>query len=366
MKKKIWIPIIAGLVMALAMAGILFFSKSSKKPEVYKIASILPLTGSLASLGEQMKNGQELAAELINQNQFQTQHKKIQIIFEDGKGTAKDSVTAFNKARLNGVSFFITTLSPVALSILPLAKKEDILLFADAAHPSISGSGKYIFRHSSTADQEAEIITEYINQNLAVKSVAVLVANDDYGKSFQSQFVKLFKNSGKIITQSLEYEKSEKDFRPLVLKLISDKPDSIMVVGAGAPLGIIIKRLRELNYKGEIIANNGFNIPEAKKFAGDAGKGVHYIVFDFNIDNPEFQRINDSYKTRYGEEMSAYSIIEFNTVLLLTDAINRNEGNVHRVAKYLQNLKEYKGLAEYMIILSSGDIIPKLKVIKHQ
>lgn len=362
-QKRIFISLFTCLLILLILFGF-WFGKKKERGGV-KIAAILPLTGFMSSFGEQMKQGQELAEELINSNFFWHQRHKIKIIFEDGKGEPKESLVVYKKSRMKNIHFFTTTLSPVSLTLIPLVRKENVLLFADAAHPSISNSGKFIFRHSSTADQEAEVIAKFI-KNQDLNRIAILVVNDDYGRAFQMHLKKLLKYLNKTIVQSITHVKGERRFRSIVLKLLKNKPEAVIICSVGAAPGLIVSKLREYRYKGEIIATNTFGYPEAKRAAGKSAEGVHYIVFDFNRQDPIYKQINKKFKQKYGTEMSDLSLLEFNTIMILADAINNVGDDVEKVAEYIRNLKEYRAVGEIMQILPTGDIRPKLKIITYQ
>jgi branched-chain amino acid transport system substrate-binding protein len=96
MRPKIYLPVIIGLAIIVAIVGIWISTIKEKEPKVYKIGAILPLTGNLAILGEPEKNGMSLAEEIINQ-QGGINGRPIKIIFEDSKGQPKEAVSIANK-----------------------------------------------------------------------------------------------------------------------------------------------------------------------------------------------------------------------------------------------------------------------------
>ncbi len=331
--------------------------------EVYKIGAILPLTGGMASFGDEMRKGQSLVVELINSNFFGKQEIKLKVVFEDGKGIPNDSISAYRKAKLDGIDFFTSTLSPVCLAILPIALQDKVLFFADAAHPSISNSGEYIFRHSSTAPQEAKVLVEFLSNGKG-RTATVVVVNNDYGIAFKDGFAKFAGQRGIAVKNKIEYPIDEKDFKSVALKATKHKPDTVVICGVGSGVGVLIRRLREYKYNGLILCTNTFGYPEAQNAVGSAGKGVYYIAFDFDREDKLFKRVNEEFKKRYGSDMSDLSILEFNTIFLLSNAFNQVGYDISKVANYLKSIKEYRGVGETMRIEKSGDIMPKIKVIK--
>jgi branched-chain amino acid transport system substrate-binding protein len=359
--------IVAFCALGLGYYAIYKHYESLKPPVVtetkeVKICAILPLTGFMSSFGEQMREGQDFAKDLIDSGFFGKPNFKIYILFEDSKADPKEAVNVYKRMRMSKVNIFTTTLSPVALSLIPLVKQENVLLFADAAHPSISNSGQLIFRHSNTAPQEAQVINEYL-KNLPVDKVAIAAVNDDYGEAFCSSMEKIAKESGKKIVQVVSHPKEEKDFRLIATKLLQSKPDAVIICSVGAAPGLIVKELKAYKFRGFIIATNTFGYPEAKKAAGTSAKGVSYIAFDFDRTDPLYKSVNEEFKSRYGKDMSDLSLIEFNTIFLLWTAINQVGEDVEKISTYIRGLKEFNGIGETLKILPSGDILPRLKII---
>ena len=129
--KKIIVGIVA---VILIVVGISYFCKNSNQPasskEPIKIGVIAPLSGEVASLGENAKNGATLAYDELSENVRQ----KIQLIFEDDGFQPKNTVSAFNKlVDIDGADVIICFASGPCSSISPLADKKQIPLIAVAS-----------------------------------------------------------------------------------------------------------------------------------------------------------------------------------------------------------------------------------------
>ena len=84
------------VLLALSLLLGLFYCSKTKIEKELQIGAILPLTGNFAKIGIPKKNAMEIAAEEIN-NSKNKSSKKMEIIYEDSKGTSKDGVTIFQK-----------------------------------------------------------------------------------------------------------------------------------------------------------------------------------------------------------------------------------------------------------------------------
>jgi len=352
MKKKN----IIGWVIGIVVVGILIIvplAKQNKQPEAIKIGAILPLTGPAASFGSAMKNGILLA-----QKQLKKEGLNIDIIIEDGQGDPQPSLITFRKLLNANTKIFITSVSGVCLSIIPAAQKEKILLFAEAAHPQITGASPLIFRHSNTASQEANIIGSWINKNSKIKKIFILWVNDDFGLSVKNELTKIL-NQSELKNES--YEKNQVDFKNITARILNFKPDAVIVIGYGKSLGIAIKTLRQMNYSGEILTNLGVKItPDAAVAAGESINGIYYNDFDFNSEDEEYIKFIKEYKQMFNEKPPAWSVLEYNTLLLLGEAIKIVGKDPAKISSYIRNKGTFKGAGEVITITPKNDLLPSL------
>lgn len=320
--------------------------KGENKVEVVKIGSILPLTGPASVYGEYTMSGQKKA---LVQLQSAMKNKRIEIYFEDGKGDPKASISSYQKLRRDGVNIFITTLTPICLAILPLAKADNVLLFADAAHPVITAdNSRMIFRHSNTSSQEALLINKYVIEK-GYKRVAIVFVNDDYGKDC-AQLLKSSLGSSNISTTLFEtFDKTATDFNVVSTKIRVDESEAIVIIGAGQNMGMLVKRIRELEISAPIIANIGYMITGADKLVGSNIKGISYVNFDFKSNENSDSTVN------------SIETLEFGTVMLLGEAIKEKGGEPDKISNYILGMQKFHSGVEEMVI-TGNDIKPGLKI----
>ena len=343
------------LMSVIALSGA--DSKAAGKP--YKIGAVMPLTGPAASFGQINRRGIDLA--LVAKNKKQVMFESA---IEDGMSNPKDSLTAFRKLTQEGVKVAIASISGVALALVPVADKEKVVLFADVAHPLVTGSSSFVFRHSQTADQEAKVISGYVGKGKVDGLVGLINVNDDYGVAFGTQFQAYMRAvSPKKNIKAEAFDKTETEFRNITQKLVSNNPEAIVVCASGKALGLIIKRLRENGFNGKIYATMGFTVsPDALTVAGEAAKGVMYIDFDFDKANKEYLALEKAYKETYKAEMPVFVAVEYNTAMLLMYAVEKAGYDPEAIAKYLKKLGTYKSAGEKMTINEKGDVLPSIKM----
>ena len=371
--KKIWIGI--GIVVIVALAIVLGVIQTKKKPgeiqikkepEEIKIGAILPLTGPSALFGELGQKGLTLAEEDINA-QGGINGRKLKVIFEDGMADPNSSISAFRKlVTIDKVKFIITTHSSVGLALAPLADKEKVILLVHASHPQITGKSPYIFRHANTAEQESPIIVDFVKKQ-GKKNYALAVMDDDYGRVFRDKLKQLFLESKIPMKSEIIYEKTETDFKTVAQKLLANgNPDIVVIAGLGNGVGLLIKSLKEMGFKGDILITIAAVVTGAFQGAGEAGKGVFYVDYDFDTEESKYKELNEKYSRRFGGEIPPSSVLFYNSLFILAKAIEESGQNPDAVSKFLENLQSFEGVGEKIQILNRRDFVHPLKVSQRQ
>jgi len=361
--KKTWIWII--IIATVALATVLYITQTKKDSDEIKIGAILPMTGPSSLLGELARNGLTIAENDIN-NKGGINGRQVKIYIEDGMADPSSSVSAFRKlVTLDKVKFVVTTHSSVSLAISPLADRDKIILFVHASHPQITGKSPYIFRHSNIAEQESQEIVDFVQkENMRTYSIAVM--DDDYGIVFRENLIKLFLENNISIVSDVVYEKTETDFKTVAQKLLlsNQNPEIIVIAGLGNGVGLLIRRLKEFGYEGDILITLGAVITGAFESAGKSAKGIYYIDFRFDSTDKDYQDLSERYYEKYKSSLQSSSVLFYNTLMLLGHVIEKVDEDPHKVSKYLKTLEYFRGIGEEMEIVNNYDIVPSLQVFR--
>jgi branched-chain amino acid transport system substrate-binding protein len=148
--------------------------------------------------------------------------------------------------------------------------------------------------------------SKFICENMGLKSVAILAINDDYGRSDAGNFEKYFAECGIEVKGTEFFQKTDADFTVQVTKLRGMQPDAIYVAANTISQGATIYRqLKQLGYKGTIIASGGNISPKLVELAGAALDGVFstspYIA---DLDEPLANRWKEDYGKTFKNEPS--------------------------------------------------------------
>ena len=270
--------------------------------EPFVIGAMDALTGVAESYGNPIQRAKLLAVEEINAAGG-INGRELQIIFEDSKCAAQDSITAYRKLTdVDGVKIILgTTCSGAMLGATPLAEDEGvILLSASATSPDIAAEGDYIFR---TAINDLQLGVDIGNTMWVdgVRKLATITESTDYAEGARRTSVARFEELGGEVVAAEAYATETLDFRSQITKLINEKPDAILLAAQGEVSGgTIIKQARELGFDGQLYSEVVPTQPDSLAIAGDAATGLKAVVPDEDLATTTGESFLANFEKRFG------------------------------------------------------------------
>src|ERR1039458_3494177 len=222
-RPSIWIAALLGL-----FAWFLVESCTSRQDSnLLRVGLVLPLTGDLASYGNNAKDGIELAETELNAQAQQTGGIKIRTFIEDSKGEPQQAVSAVQKLlAADGVSCVIGDVaSSATLAMAPIANKNRIVLMSPAASaPAISGAGEFVFRVWPSDDFESSVVADYV-RNKPYRRIAILYVNNDYGQAMLRSVTSRLQSFGGAILAEEAFQQNATDLRTQITRYLENGPD---------------------------------------------------------------------------------------------------------------------------------------------
>lgn len=250
---KSTIRMIAGLVAVLGT--------SIAVAQDIKVGVTLSATGPAASLGIPERNTFPLLPQTIG-------GKKVNYIVLDD---ASDTTTAVRNSRKliseDKVDVLVgSTVTPNSLAMIDVAAESETPMISMAASSRIvdpvDAKRRWVFKTPQNDQQMALVILGHM-LGQGVKTVGFIGFADAYGEGWWTQFSNLAEARGVKIVGNERYQRADTSVTGQVLKLVSAKPDAILIAGSGTPAALPQKTLKERGYAGKIyqthgVANNDF------------------------------------------------------------------------------------------------------------
>jgi branched-chain amino acid transport system substrate-binding protein len=256
---------------------------TSARADDLTIAVIGPLTGPLATIGDQFKQGAQAAADDINAKGG-VLGRPIKLHLEDDQCDPKQAVSVANRVAASGVKFIDGhACSGASIPASAVYAENGVLMMSPASsNPSMTDDAvtkgwTSIMRLYTRDDAQGAFIGPWITKEYAGKKVAILHDKTAYGHGI-ADAVRTSMNAGGFKEEVFEgINAGEKDFNALITKLKDSKVDVVYFGGYHPEAALILRQAEEQGYKFQLIMPDSIASPEFWQVAGEAGEGTLFV-----------------------------------------------------------------------------------------
>lgn len=323
----------------------------------FRFGAVIPLTGNGSALGGLIRRGIELGVEDVNNKAGE---KRIEVVIEDSKTLPNEGLTAFRKlVDVDKLNTVLVSFSLVCNAVAPVAEQSKVLMVGTTTTlPGLTDGRNYLLRFFPTADMFVSTIADYAVARYS--RVAIIYAEDEYGRSMFTTFRDKFQKEGRTLVFSESFKPSDTDFRSLVAKMAVAKPDFIFLPGYGPGYVTLINQIREKNRDIPIMGDSPLTNPPVYKAAGEAVEGV--VVPGTNLDagigeTPEQQAFIENYRKRFNENPSINVTINYDFVHLLAAAAENTDKSPEAIRRYFMSQAPYRGITGDIRFQPNGEAI---------
>lgn len=306
--------------------------KSSGDGDTIKIGVNLELSGGVASYGQSISEGLELATAEINKEGIDG--KKIKLIKVDNKSEASEATSgAIKLTSQDQVAAIVgAATSTNSIAQVQIAQDNKVpVISPSGTSPEITFSkdklNDYVFRTSFIDPFQGTVAANFAAKEIKAKSAAIYIdSSSDYSKGLAAAFKEQFeKNGGKVVAQEA-YIAKDTDFRSTLTRLKSAKPDFIFLPGYYEEAGLIVKQARETGLDVPFMGGDGWDSPKLVEIAGAKALNNTFITNHYSSGDPDkkIQNFVSAFKAKYKDKSpDAFNALGYDTGYFLADAIKR-------------------------------------------
>ena len=338
------------------------------KSDEITIGVVLPLTGHLASAGELMKQGFDLALSEINNGQLG--NPQFKFIIEDDASTPEGAVAAFNKlVHEDGVSVIIGPASSSATeAAFPIAGENQIVAISPTSGKrGLSAISDFVFRIPLTTDVVVPKGIEVTHAKLGYQRVATMYdETDGFSTDRDAALQEAFTARDIEVLTTEPFQSGDTDFSAQLTRIQALNPDAIFVSALPPEKPIILIKAHELGISVPIIVSSVTNVEVAA--AGAAAEGaITFIDWLPTDDTPGNQAFVKSYSAAYEMAPNAFAAASYASVHILAEAIkNAQSTDSVSIRDALANISDLDTIFGKFSFNADGDAVyaPGVLIVK--
>ncbi len=337
MNKKLASVFMASTIFAGVLAGCAGGAKESSgggNSDTIKLGVNLELSGNVASYGESMSKGIEMAVDEINKNGG-VDGKKFDVVKVDNKSEAAEATNGIIKLtsqdKVTAVIGAATSGNTVAQAQIANDTKT-VLIAPGGTSPTVTVDEKgkvrpFVFRTSFIDPFQGTVAANFAVDTLKIKDAAIFADNSsDYAKGLSDAFQETFEAAGGKIVAEEAYVAKDTDFRATLTRIKAKNPSFIFIPGYYEEVGLIVKQARELGIEVPLVGADGWDSPKLVDLAGAEALNNTYLINHYSSEDPDekVQKFVTAFKEKNnGEAPNAFNALGYDTVYFLADAVER-------------------------------------------
>ncbi len=342
------------------------------------LGTLLVISGSDASLGQDSQNGAELGVDYLDGKLDGTAGK---IADHDVKWQNEDDLCSADGGQAGGealaanpdiVAVIGTSCSSSALGVADTIMSEAgiPLISPSNTGPALTGADHQPFylRTAHNDKIQGAIVSDFVYNEQSLKTAATINDESPYADGLASAFRDSFEASGGKITSIEAIQSTDTDFTNVLTSIAQDKPEVLYFPVFTAACSLIAKQAAAIMPDALLIASDGCLSAGTIETAGDAVNGLFGSSPDLSVfASGEFysKEFLPAYQDQFGTApTSVFHAHAFDAVGVLAKAIeavaiDNGDGSItiprDGLREALFATKSYKGITGTITCLPSGD-----------
>jgi branched-chain amino acid transport system substrate-binding protein len=312
---------------SMIVAATLLFGIGGAMAQV-RIGLMVSATGPTTAIGIPQKNTGELLPRKIGDATVEY------IQLDDGGDTTRAVQNARKLIGEDHIDALIgPSTTPNAFAILDIIAEAKVPMLATVGTSSvvepIDAKKRWVFKTTQNDDLIAAALIKHMQKN-GVKTVAFIGFNDPYGENWFKVFGGLAEKAGIRIVDSERYARSDQSVTGQVLKMMSTRPDAVLIAAVGGPAVLPQATLYDQSYKGRVyqthaVATEEFIRLGKEKVEGTVLAAGSMLVIDDIAPTDPIRKVAlvyvNAYEKQFGQRPATFGANTYDAGLLLQQAI---------------------------------------------
>ena len=295
MRSRSWAGLLTGLALTVWLNGVASAQVT--------IAVPIEQSGAGAVVGLRWIRGVEMAVADINKGGGML-GQKVDLFTLDTKTEPPVAVAAVRKA-VESKPFVIVgpIFSGSALACMGVARDAGIPQFVGSESPNIIRQGNpNVFLTQNNSENSATMVVEWLTKTVNVKRMAVMYANNDFGKAGRDGLIKQLQPKGVQIVADIATEQGQTSFSGEISRIKAATPDTLFVYMNEEESARALRQIKEagLEKQMRLIGSSTLMNVDVIRLAKEAVNGVEGFLGE-TYAAPPLKPLTDRYVAQFKE-----------------------------------------------------------------
>jgi branched-chain amino acid transport system substrate-binding protein len=299
-------------------------SQAPANSEPIRIGLLVPRTGGLKPIGDEMLNGFQL---YLNRNEGKLGGHPVNLLTQDEGATAQSGAAGLDRLlkqdvlALTGVAN-----SDVMLAVRDAVEKAQIPLVGSNASPADLQGVIYIWRTSYVNNEPGVALGNYLSRELKGR-VAMVAPNDTNGKDVIDGFRQAFGPDNPRISAGVFWTDPKPaagrtDFSAALQQIRAIQPEVVLADFAGPAAVEFVRQYRAAGLTAQIYAPGFLTEGSALQTLGTSARDILTAMnYSPDLDNEANRVFSGAYRRAYGSVPTTYAMASYDAAAVLDKAV---------------------------------------------
>jgi len=246
-------------------------------------------------------------------------------------------------------------LSALTYPTVHLTQKAQVLQFTSALSSRLTQLGNpWLFRVRPHNGHRAAAAARTVAER-GLQHLALVYLDNELGQDGRAHAERALAGAGTAPLCALPVRGPAEDHRALIAAVLKGHPDAVLYWGTQPAGAAVLWALRAAGWGGTFLSNTMDDI--FLDLAGDAAEGsLGFDCFTYSDPDPRIQDFRRRFKARWRKEPDAHAVANYDTLMLLRDAVGRVGPDPRGVRDHLHGGVPFAGIAHTYRFDPAGEL----------
>ena len=334
---------------AIGSASLIFSMGQANAADPIKIGYMGPLSGSLSLLGQAVRDGVATYVAVVN-DQGGVNGRKLEFIAEDDAYEPMRTLAAAKKLSEQDKVLALVgsagTANVTALVGYSLERKMPIIAPYAFSNALTTPVKKYVFTTLPEVRLQANLLGDYLLNELKHRKIAAIYQNDDFGQDAVSGLDDRLKKNNVVLTK-LPFDRGTTNFSGVVAQAKQSGAEDVVFLGIPRDAALIMKEANKMGWKPQFSGHNALGDPQTFILAGASlveGAIAVAVMEPLDSKRPQVAEFLAHQKKFMPQTTpTTYSLHGYNAGRLFVEAVKKIQGEPtgEKLAAAMESIKDF-------------------------